>query len=82
MKHFLLMQVSLDSILQRINKTRVTNLQNKTLKLELDQMIIKGLIDQNNKFLDRDSLNLNNVPLPDKVNFTFLSENGDKTPEI
>ena len=76
------MQVSLDSILQRINKTRVTNLQNKTLKLELDQMIIKGLIDQNNKFLDRDSLNLNNVPLPDKVNFTFLSENGDKTAEI
>ena len=82
MKHFLLLQVSLDSILQRINKTRVTNLQNKTLKLELDQMIIKGLIDQNNKFLDRDSLNLNNVPLPDKVNFTFLSENGDKAAEI
>ena len=36
----------LDSILQRINKTSATNLDNETLKLELDQMIIKGLIDQ------------------------------------
>ena len=39
-------KVSLDSILQRINKTSATNLDNETLKLELDQMIIKGLIDQ------------------------------------
>ena len=34
-------KVSLDSILQRINKTSATNLDNETLKLELDQMIIK-----------------------------------------
>ena len=47
-------KVSLDSILQRINKTSATNLNNETLKLELDQMIIKGLIDQNYKILDRD----------------------------
>ena len=35
-------KVSLDSILQRINKTGATNLDNEALKLELDQMIIKG----------------------------------------
>ena len=46
-------KVSLDSILQRINKTSTTNLDNETLKLELDQMIIKGLIDQSYKILHR-----------------------------
>ena len=46
-------KVSLDSILQRINKTSATNLDNETLKLELDQMIIKGLIDQSYKILHR-----------------------------
>ena len=39
-------KVCLDSILQRINKTSATNLDNEALQLELDQMIIKGLIDQ------------------------------------
>ena len=46
-------KVSLHSILQRINKTSATNLDNETLKLELDQMIIKGLIDQSYKILHR-----------------------------
>ena len=44
-KHVSKRKVSLGSILQRINKTSAANLDNKTLKLELDQMIIKGLID-------------------------------------
>ena len=70
-------KVSLDSILQRINKTSATNLDNETLKLELDQMIIKGLIDQNYKILDRDRLHLDKVLSPDKVNFTVPNENGD-----
>ena len=70
-------KVSLNSILQRINKTIATNLDNETLKLELDQMIIEGLIDQNYKILDRNRLHLDNVPSPDKVNFTVPNENGD-----
>ena len=35
-KHVSQRKVSLDSILQRINKTSATNLDNETLKLELD----------------------------------------------
>ena len=37
-------------------------------------MIIKGLIDQNYKVLDRVKL-----PSPHKANFTFHNENGDNT---
>ena len=70
-------KVSLDSILQKINKTSSNDLDNETLKLELDQMIIKGLIDQNYKILGRDRLHLDKVLSPDKVNFTVPNENGD-----
>ena len=41
-KHVSKRKVSLDSIQQRINKTTATNLNNETLILELDQMIVKG----------------------------------------
>ena len=75
-------KVSLDSILQRINKTSATNLDNEALQLELDQMIIKGLIDQSYKILHRYRFHLENVPLLDKVNFTFPSENGNNTAEF
>ena len=51
------------------------------MKLELDQMIIRGFIDQSYKILHRDRLHLENVPSPDKVNFTFPNENGDNTEE-
>ena len=44
-KHVSKRKVSLDSIPQGINKTSATNLDNETLKLELDQMIIEALID-------------------------------------
>ena len=50
-KHVSKRKVSLDSILQRINKTNATNRDNETLKLELDQTIIKGLTDQSYKIL-------------------------------
>ena len=70
-KHASKRKVSLCSILQRINKASATNLDNKTLKLELDQMIIKELIDQCYKILHRDRLHLENVPSLDKFNFTF-----------
>ena len=44
-------------------------------------MIIKGLIDQSYRTLHRDRLHLENVSLPDKVNFTFSSEKGINTEE-
>ena len=44
-------------------------------------MIIKGLIDQNDKVLDRGRLHLDNVTSPGKSNFPFLNENGDITEE-
>ena len=81
-KHVSKRKVSLDRILQRISKTSATNLENETLKLELDQMIIKGLIDQSYKILHRYRFHLENVPLLDKVNFTFPSENGNNTAEF
>lgn len=63
-KHVSKRRVSLDSIQQRINKISAINLDNETLKLELEQMIIKGLINQNYKILHRDRLHLENVPSP------------------
>ena len=80
-KHVSKRKVSFDSILQIINKTSATNLNNETLKFELDQMIIKRLIDQSYRILYRDRLHLENVSSPDKVNFTFPSENGNNTAE-
>ena len=49
-KHVSKRRVYLDNILQRVIKTSATNLNNETLKLELDQMIIQGLIDQSYKY--------------------------------
>ena len=80
-KHVSKRKVSHDRILQRIRKTSATNLENETLKLELDQVIIKGLIDQSYRILHRGRLHSENVPSPDKVNFTFPSKNGKNTEE-
>ena len=60
-KHASKKKVSPDSILPRITKTSATNFGNETLKLELDQMIIKGLTDQNVKILDKDRLLIENT---------------------
>ena len=73
-------KVSLDSILQRIGKISASNLVNKTLRLELDQMVIKGSIDQIIcKILNMERIHLNKIRLPGKVNFTFPEKRGDKT---
>ena len=80
-KHVSKRKASLDRILQRIHKTSATNLDNETLKLELHQMIIKGLTDQSYKILHMDRLRLKNVPSPGKGNFTFPNEKGDNTEE-
>ena len=72
-------KVSLDSILQRIGKISASNLANKTLRLELDQMLIKGSIDQICKILNMERIHLNKIRLPGKVNFTFPEKRGDKT---
>ena len=40
-------KLSLDTILQRINKISPTNSDNEALRSELGKMIFKGLIDQN-----------------------------------
>ena len=69
------------ALCKRLTKTSAANLDNETLKLELDQMIIKELIDQNYKILHRNRLHLENVPSPGKVNFTFHNENRDNTEE-
>ena len=53
-KHVSKRKVSIDSNLKR--KTSATNLDDKILKLQLDQMIIKGLIDQSYKILHRKRL--------------------------
>lgn len=71
-------KVSLDSILQRIGKISASNLANKTLRLELDQMVIKGSIDQICKILNMERIHLNKIRLPGKVNFTFPEKRGDK----
>ena len=44
-------------------------------------MIIKRLTDQSYRILHRDRLHLENAHSPDKVNFTFPSENGNNTEE-
>ena len=49
------------------------------MKLELDQIIIKRLIDQSYKILDRDRLHLENVLSPDKFSFSFFNDNEGNT---
>ena len=47
---------------------------NKSLTLELEQMITKGLIDQNYKILIRENRQINTEPSPDKISFTNADE--------
>ena len=46
-------KLSLDSILQRINKISATNLDTEALRSELEKMIFKRLIDQNYSILNK-----------------------------
>ena len=48
-------KVSLDNIMNRIKKNQCNNHGYYTLTFELEQMITKGLIDQNYKILIREN---------------------------
>ena len=44
-------KVSLENILQRINKTNATNIDIDTLRIDVDNMLPNGIIDQGYKIL-------------------------------
>ena len=71
-------RVSLDNIMNRIKKTSATIMDNKSLTFELEQMITKGLIDQNYKILIRENQQINTEPSPDKISFTCEGSNTDQ----
>ena len=50
-------------------------MDNKSLISELEQMITKGLIDQNYKILIRQSPQINTEPFPDKIRFRIVGRN-------
>ena len=57
-------KLSLDNIVQRINKISATNLDTETLRSELEKMIFKDLIDQNYRVLNKEILQIiQNHPL-------------------
>ena len=72
-------KLSLDTILQRINKISPTNSDNEALRSELGKMIFKGLIDQNYRILNKEISQANIEPCPDKVSFTIDGSTEDKT---
>ena len=57
-------EVSLENLLQRLNKSTATNINNDNLKIEIES--IKGLIDQDFKILEKQSeqtsTSINNIP--------------------
>ena len=53
-------------------------MDNKSLTFELEQMITKGLIDQNYKILIRENQQINTEPSPDKISFTCEGSNTDQ----
>ena len=75
-------KLSLDNILQRINKTSATNLDTEALTSELEKMIFKGLIDQNYRVIKKEISQTNIEPSPDKVSFTINGSTEDKTKKI
>ena len=72
-------KLSLDNILQRINKTSATNLDTEALTSELEKMIFKGLIDQNYRVLNKEISQTNIEPSHAKVSFTIDGSTEDKT---
>ena len=64
-------KVNLGNILHEIKRSSATNLDKDTLQVEIDQMIIKGLIDENYKVTNKDILNLTEEPPVDEVHFAF-----------
>ena len=72
-------KLSLDNILQRINKTSATNFDTEALTSELEKMIFKGLIDQNYRVLNKEISQTNIEPSANKVSFTINSSTEEKT---
>ena len=72
-------KLSLDNILQRINKISAPNLDTEAVRSELEKMIFKGLIDQNYRVLNKEISQTNIDPSPDKVSFTIDGSTEDKT---
>ena len=72
-------KLSLDTILQRINKISVTNLDTEALRSELEKMISKGLIKQNYRIFNKVISQTNIEPSPDKFSFTIDGSTEDKT---
>ena len=50
-------------------------MDNKSLTFELEQMIAKGLIDQNYKILIKENPQIYTEPSPDKISFTIVGRN-------
>ena len=72
-------KLSLDNILQRINKIFAPNLDTEAVRSELEKMTFKGLIDQNYRVLNKEISQTNIDPSPDKVSFTIDGSTEDKT---
>ena len=77
-KHVSKKKVNVENILHAIKRCSATNLDKDTLQVEIDLMIIKGLIDKNYKISNKDILHLTEEPPNDEVHFAFdndLEEN-------
>ena len=55
-KHVSKKEVNVENILHEIERSSTTNLAKDTLQVEIDQMIIKGLTDENYIVLNKDIL--------------------------
>ena len=55
----------------KLKSSSATNLDKDTLQVEIDQMIIKGLTDENYKVLNKNILHLTEEPLVNEVHFAF-----------
>ena len=64
-------KVNVENILHETKRSSATNLDKDTLQVEIDQMIIKGLIDESYEVTNKDILNLTEEPPVDEVHFTF-----------
>ena len=70
-KHVSKKMVNVENILHEIKRSSATNLDKDALQVEIDQMIIKGLIDENYKVLNKDILHLTEEPPVNEVHFAF-----------
>ena len=55
-------------------RSSTSNLDNNTLQVEIDQMIRKGLIDENYNIMNKDNLNITKEPLFDEVYFELVND--------